>query len=126
MRKLRQFQELGHEVTFLIGNYTALVGDPSDKNKARPILTHEQVAENGQTYAEQAYRMLDRTKTQVRYNGEWLSELIAARSDPAGAELHRAAIPRPRELQVAAGARRSDLPARDVLRADARLRCRGA
>ncbi len=75
MRKLRQFQDLGHEVTFLIGSYTALVGDPSDKNKARPILTEEQVAENAQTYAEQAFRVLDREKTKVRYNGEWLSEL---------------------------------------------------
>lgn len=75
MRKLRQFQELGHEVTFLIGSYTALVGDPSDKNKARPILTQEQVADNSQTYAEQAFRILDRHKTRVRYNGEWLAEL---------------------------------------------------
>lgn len=75
MRKLRQFQDLGHEVTFLIGSYTALVGDPSDKNKARPILTEEQVAENAQTYAEQAFRVLDREKTKVRYNGEWLSKL---------------------------------------------------
>jgi tyrosyl-tRNA synthetase len=75
MRKLRQFQDLGHEVTFLIGSYTALVGDPSDKNKARPILTEEQVAHNAQTYAEQAFRVLDRQKTKIRYNGEWLSEL---------------------------------------------------
>ncbi|GAB4453773.1 MAG: tyrosine--tRNA ligase [Anaerolineales bacterium] len=75
MRKLRQFQDLGHEVTFLIGSYTALVGDPSDKNKARPILTEEQVAENARTYAEQAFRVLDREKTKIRYNGEWLSKL---------------------------------------------------
>ncbi len=75
MRKLRQFQDLGHDVTFLIGSYTALVGDPSDKNKARPILTEEQVAENAKTYAEQAFRVLDRAKTKIRYNGEWLSEL---------------------------------------------------
>ena len=75
MRKLRQFQDLGHEVTFLIGSYTALVGDPSDKNKARPILTEEQVAANATTYADQAFRLLDRAKTKVRYNGEWLSEL---------------------------------------------------
>lgn len=75
MRKLRQFQDFGHEITFLIGSYTALVGDPSDKNKARPILTGEQVAENAQTYAEQAFRVLDREKTKVRYNGEWLSKL---------------------------------------------------
>ncbi len=75
MRKLRQFQDLGHEVTFLIGSYTALVGDPSDKNKARPVLTEEQVAENARTYAEQAFRVLDREKTIIRYNGEWLSKL---------------------------------------------------
>jgi len=75
MRKLRQFQDLGHEVTFLIGSYTALVGDPSDKNKARPILTEEQVAENSKTYTEQAFRVLDREKTIIRYNGEWLSKL---------------------------------------------------
>ncbi len=75
MRKLSQFQELGHDVTFLIGSYTALVGDPSDKNKARPILTEAQVAHNAQTYSEQAFRVLDPKKTKVRYNGEWLSEL---------------------------------------------------
>ncbi len=75
MRKLRQFQDLGHDVTFLIGSYTALVGDPSDKNKARPVLTEEKVAENAVTYAEQAFRVLDREKTKIRYNGEWLSKL---------------------------------------------------
>ncbi|HEY2982443.1 MAG TPA: tyrosine--tRNA ligase [Anaerolineales bacterium] len=75
MHKLRQFQDLGHEVTFLIGSYTALVGDPSDKNKARPILTEEQVSENARTYAEQAFRVLDPHQTKIRYNGEWLSEL---------------------------------------------------
>jgi tyrosyl-tRNA synthetase len=75
MRKLRQFQDLGHEVTFLIGSYTALVGDPSDKNKARPVLTEEQVAENAKTYTEQAFRVLDPQKTIIRHNGDWLSKL---------------------------------------------------
>lgn len=75
MRKMRQFQDLGHEITFLIGSYTALVGDPSDKNKARPILTEQQVEENSKTYAEQAFRVLDPQKTKIRYNGEWLSRL---------------------------------------------------
>lgn len=75
MRKLRQFQDLGHDVTFLIGNYTALVGDPSDKNKARPILTEAQVSHNAQTFVEQAYRVLDPAKTTVRYNKDWLSQL---------------------------------------------------
>ncbi|TAK14221.1 MAG: tyrosine--tRNA ligase [Anaerolineae bacterium] len=75
MRKLRQFQDLGHEVTFLIGTYTSLIGDPSDKDKLRPILTREQVMENAQTYAEQAFKVLDRDKTKIGYNHEWLEKL---------------------------------------------------
>jgi tyrosyl-tRNA synthetase len=78
MRKLRQFQELGHEVTFLVGNYTSLIGDPSDKDKLRPQLTPEEVEHNARTYAEQAYKVLDRTQTKIRYNAEWLSELSFA------------------------------------------------
>ena len=75
MRKLRQFQDLGHEVTFLIGNFTGLIGDPSDKDSARPQQTPEQVAENARTYAEQAFKILDRERTAVRYNADWLSKL---------------------------------------------------
>jgi tyrosyl-tRNA synthetase len=75
MRKLRQFQELGHEVTFLIGTYTSLIGDPSDKNKLRPQLTPEEVEYNARTYAEQAFKILNPEKTKVRYNAEWLSKL---------------------------------------------------
>lgn len=78
MRKLRQFQELGHEVIFLVGNYTSLIGDPSDKDKLRPQLTSQEVAQNAQTYAEQAYKVLDPEKTKIRYNAEWLSELSFA------------------------------------------------
>jgi tyrosyl-tRNA synthetase len=78
MRKLRQFQELGHQVIFLVGNYTSLIGDPSDKDKLRPQLTSEEVQHNAQTYAEQAYKVLDRTKTEIRFNAEWLSELSFA------------------------------------------------
>jgi tyrosyl-tRNA synthetase len=80
MRKLAQFQELGHEVTFLIGTYTSLIGDPSDKDKLRPILTPVEVEKNAQTYADQVFGIgvLDREKTKVRYNGEWLSKLTFA------------------------------------------------
>jgi tyrosyl-tRNA synthetase len=78
MRKLRQFQELGHDVTFLVGTYTSLIGDPSDKDILRPQLTPEQVEYNARTYAEQAYRILDREKTRVRFNAEWLSKLTFA------------------------------------------------
>ena len=78
MRKLRQFQELGHEVTFLIGDYTALIGDPSDKDVTRPILQSEEIKENARTYADQAFRILDPKKTVIRYNSEWLSKLSFA------------------------------------------------
>jgi len=60
MRKLRQFQDFGHDVTFLVGTFTSLIGDPSDKDKAREQLTAEQVDENARTYAEQAFKILDR------------------------------------------------------------------
>ncbi len=75
MNKLRQFQELGHEVTFVVGNFTSLIGDPSDKDVLRPQLTAEEVDHNAQTYADQAYRILDKEKTQIRRNAEWLSKL---------------------------------------------------
>lgn len=75
MRKLRQFQELGHHVIFVIGTYTALIGDPSDKDKLRAQLTPEEAKQNAESYAEQAFRILDREKTEVRYNAEWLQNL---------------------------------------------------
>lgn len=78
MRKLRQFQELGHEVTFLVGNFTSLIGDPSDKDKLRPQLTPEEVEANARTYAQQAFKVLDPEKTRIRYNAEWLSKLTFA------------------------------------------------
>ena len=75
MNKLRQFQDLGHEVTFLIGSFTGLIGDPSDRDSARRQQTPEEVAEKARSYAEQAFKVLDRERTQVRYNGDWLAEL---------------------------------------------------
>ena len=78
MRKLRQFQDLGHEVTFLIGSYTSLIGDPSDKDKLRPQLSLEQVEENGRTYAQQSFKILDPDRTTIRYNREWLEKLTFA------------------------------------------------
>jgi tyrosyl-tRNA synthetase len=75
MRKLRQFQELGHDVSFVIGNYTSLIGDPSDKDVLRPQLTSDEVEANARTYAEQAFRILDPEKTTIRYNAEWLTDI---------------------------------------------------
>ncbi len=76
LRKLRQFQQFGHHCIFLIGDYTALVGDPSDKNKLRPMLTPEQVRANEATYVEQASRILDAATMEVRHNSEWLGKLM--------------------------------------------------
>ncbi len=75
MRKLQQFQELGHQAIFVIGTFTALIGDPSDRDKARPRPSLEQVEENARTYIQQAFKILDPERTEVRYNGEWLSKL---------------------------------------------------
>ncbi|NLE83191.1 MAG: tyrosine--tRNA ligase [Chloroflexi bacterium] len=79
MRKLRQFQELGHQVLFVIGSFTAMIGDPSDKDKLRRQLTNEEVMENGRTYAEQAFRILDPEKTEILYNHVWLQKITFTR-----------------------------------------------
>lgn len=75
LRKLRDFQELEHRVIFIIGDFTSLVGDPSGRSKTRPALTREQIDANAQTYFEQVFKILDRDKTEVRYNSEWLSKI---------------------------------------------------
>jgi tyrosyl-tRNA synthetase len=75
MRKLRQFQELGHQAIFLIGTFTGLIGDPSDRDAARSRQTMEEVKEHAATYVEQATRILDQKETEVRYNDEWLAGL---------------------------------------------------
>jgi tyrosyl-tRNA synthetase len=75
MNKMRQFQDFGHEVTFIIGDFTAMLGDPTGQNEARPKLTREQVMAAAETYQEQAFLILDRERTIVRYNSEWLARL---------------------------------------------------
>ncbi len=78
IRKLRQFQELGHHVVVIIGDYTGMVGDPSEKNATRPRLTHEEVMANAKTYEKQFFKILDPEKTEIRYNGEWFSRMSFA------------------------------------------------
>ena len=75
MRKLRHFQQLGHTVIFLIGDSTALIGDPTGRNVTRKPLTREEIEANAETYKEQVFRILDPEKTEVRYNSEWLDKL---------------------------------------------------
>ncbi|MGB6745381.1 MAG: tyrosine--tRNA ligase, partial [Terracidiphilus sp.] len=75
MRKLRHFQQLGHTVIFLVGDFTSLIGDPTGRNVTRKPLTREQIDLNAETYKQQVFRILDEEKTEVRYNSEWLSKL---------------------------------------------------
>ncbi|GIU41892.1 tyrosine--tRNA ligase [Shewanella sairae] len=78
LNKMRTFQELGHEVIFLIGDFTGMVGDPSGKNSTRPPLTREQVLANAETYKQQVYKILDPAKTRIEFNSTWLEPLGAA------------------------------------------------
>jgi tyrosyl-tRNA synthetase len=75
IRKLRAFQELGHTVIFLIGDFTGLIGDPSGKSATRPQLTREEIAQNAETYKSQIFRLLDPAKTEIRFNSEWMDKI---------------------------------------------------
>ncbi|MBE0442738.1 MAG: tyrosine--tRNA ligase [Psychrobacter sp.] len=77
INKLKHFQDLGHEIYFLIGDYTAKIGDPSGKNSTRPPLTDEQIKVNAQTYAEQVFKILDKEKTKIVFNSEWFKDMSA-------------------------------------------------
>src|SRR6202789_586315 len=78
LRKLKQFQDMGHTAIFLIGDFSALIGDPTGVSETRPPLTREQVDANAKTYLEQVFKILDKKKTEVRYNSEWLGKLSSA------------------------------------------------
>jgi len=78
LRKMRQFQDLGHKVIFLIGDFTGKIGDPSGKNKTRPPLTNEEIKENANTYADQVFNVLDKEKTVVDFNSRWGDKMTAA------------------------------------------------
>jgi len=78
IKKLRQFQHCGHQVVFLIGDFTGTIGDPTGKNETRPPLTHDEVLLNAETYKEQVFKILDPKQTEVRFNSEWLGNLTAA------------------------------------------------
>src|SRR5258706_7385560 len=75
LRKLRQFQELGHQVVLIVGSYTALVGDPSGRSETRPNLTEDAVLQNAQTYMDQFFKVVDKDRTEVRWNGEWFKTM---------------------------------------------------
>ncbi len=78
LRKLRQFQDLGHTVIFLIGDFTGMIGDPTGKNETRPMLTPEEVQANAETYRRQVFKILDEEKTEIRFNSEWCASMSSA------------------------------------------------
>ena len=75
LRKLRQFQEIGHQVVLIIGDYTGMVGDPSGRSETRPQLSYEEIKKNAKTYQEQFFKVVDKTKTEAHFNGEWFSKM---------------------------------------------------
>src|SRR6185295_12777347 len=77
IRKMRHFQQLGHQVIFLIGSFTGMIGDPSGRSATRPALTREQIADNAETYKQQIFKLLDPERTEIRFNDEWFSKLDA-------------------------------------------------
>ena len=78
LNKMKIFQDLGHEVIFLIGDFTGLVGDPSGVNETRPVLTDDQLSKNAETYKDQVFKILDKNKTEIRFNSEWMNEVPAS------------------------------------------------
>ncbi|MGZ5523129.1 MAG: tyrosine--tRNA ligase, partial [Chthoniobacterales bacterium] len=78
LNKMRQFQQLGHHVIFLIGDFTAMIGDPSGRNEARPPLSEADIKKNAETYARQVYKVLDREKTEIAYNSTWMMKFTSA------------------------------------------------
>lgn len=75
IRKLRQFQDLGHQIVLIVGDYTGMVGDPSGQSSTRPQLTYDDIMKNAETYQEQFFKILDKSKTEVRFNGDWFKEM---------------------------------------------------
>ena len=134
LRKMRQFQDLGHNVTLIIGNGTALIGDPSGRDSTRPPLTEEQVEANAKTYVEQAMKVLDPEKTQIVHNGDWLkglnlAEMLKLMSQRRDAQAHepvqRGPHPRARGLPQPLHRGQVHRPARVHLPGAAGLRLRG-
>ena len=121
MNKLRQFQELGHEVTFLIGTFTGLIGDPSDKDSVRKQQTPEEIVERLESYADQAFKILDRERTAGPLQRRLAVQADLFGRDRTGVALYRAAVSGPGPLFQATQQGRSDLAARIHVRLDAGL-----
>ena len=110
IRKMKHFQDLGHRVIFVIGDFTGMIGDPTGRSKTRPPLTHEEIQRNAETYKAQVFKILDRDETVVDFNSRWLASARRRRADPAGCALQRRADARAPGLQAAVRVAASRLP----------------
>ncbi len=126
LNKMRQLQDLGHTVIFLIGDFTSMIGDPSGRNATRPPLTREQIEANAQTYYRQASLVLDPEKTEIRYNSEWSDPLGARGMIELAAKYTVARMLERDDFTRALQGRHADQRARAALPADAGLRLGGA
>ena len=126
LNKLRELQDLGHTVIFLIGDFTSMIGDPSGRNTTRPPLTREQIEANAQTYYAQASLVLDPARTEIRYNSEWSDPLGARGMIQLAARYTVARMMERDDFSQALQGRNADQRARVPLSADAGLRLGGA
>ena len=101
IQKMKQFQDLGHEVIFLIGDFTGMIGDPSGKSETRKQLTREEVAKNAETYKEQIFKILDPRKTIIEFNHRWMEKMDAASMIGLAAKYYRRSHARAGGLQTA-------------------------
>ena len=121
LRKLKHFQDLGHTVIFLIGDFTGMIGDPTGRSATRPPLTREQIEQNAETYKAQVFKILDPVKTVVDFNSRWFFEVQRRRFHSPGGEVHGLADARTRGFSQALSGRKADRHARVAVPAGAGL-----
>ena len=126
IQKMKQFQDLGHEVIFLIGDFTGMIGDPSGKSETRKQLTREEVAKNAETYKEQIFKILDPRKTIIEFNHRWMEKMDAVSMIELAAKYYRCSHARAGGLQTALSKTAVDQHPRVSLSVDSRLRFRCA
>ena len=126
IRKMKHFQDLGHTVVYVVGSFTALIGDPTGRSKTRPPLTMEEIAENAETYKTQIFKILDPQKTVTRFNSEWLEPLGSAGWIKLAAKYNVAQMMERREFKQRYEGGKADRDSRVPLSAGAGLRLGGA
>ena len=122
LRKLKHFQDLGHTVIFLIGDFTGMIGDPTGRSATRPPLSAEDIMRNAKTYMAQVYKILSQAKTEIRFNSEWFDKMKSADWIKLAAKIHGFADARARRLSQTLSGRKAHCHARTALSAGAGIR----